>query len=156
MRHADCDWSTFRLRVYVLLQLDQAVDGVSGETDRMLSSQVTRPVRGQCVCVWGGNFWVTLGQLYHVLKTGIQYSYIWGRKELRCYKRLTGFGVDKGFTVQHRLQKFMSVHKEDPTSHPPPSLHTHSVRLSPKLLTYLRLAQITADEGEKGWGFLSF
>lgn len=42
LRRADCDGAAFTLRVYVLFQLDQAVDGVSGETDQMLSSQVTR------------------------------------------------------------------------------------------------------------------
>lgn len=46
--------SIYTLCVYVL-QLDQAVDGVSGETDRMLSSQVTRHrcVR-QDIMLWQG------------------------------------------------------------------------------------------------------
>lgn len=42
----------------MLLQLDQAVDGVSGETDRMLSSQVTRHhwVRQDIIMLLGGEF----------------------------------------------------------------------------------------------------
>lgn len=71
LQHTDCDCSTFTLRVYVLLQLDQAVDGVSGETDRMLSSQVTRHRRPwKDIVLPGVDFWVTLGWLYHVFKTG--------------------------------------------------------------------------------------
>lgn len=71
LRHADCDWSTFTLRGYVLLQLDQAVDGVSGETDRMLSSQVTQHHflwEDIVLPVGGKDFCVTLGLLYHFLK----------------------------------------------------------------------------------------
>lgn len=156
LRHADCDWSTFTLRGYVLLQLDQAVDGVSGETDRMLSSQVTQHHFLWEDLVLPGGWEGLLGDLRSTISFfKNRLSYIQGRKAVRCTKHLTGFGVNKGFAVQHHLQKFMSVHKEDPP--PPNPSRTPTVLLSPKLLTCLRLAQITAGEGEKkGRGFLSF
>lgn len=37
-------------------------------------------------------------------------------------KCLTGFAGDTGFTVMHHLQKFRSVHKEDPPTPPTPTL----------------------------------
>lgn len=81
----DLHHKTLNVVFYLLWQLDQAVDGVSGETDWMLSSQVT-----QSLCVTGhyvtegGDFWVTSGTLYFLFKTGNQLNYTRRRKTKRC------------------------------------------------------------------------
>lgn len=104
-----CGWCQWRNRSDVVL---------AGNTASL-------SVRGHCLTTGWEGFLCDLRSTISFLKNRL--SYTQGTKAVRCTKHLTGFGVNNGFAVQHHLQKFMSVHKEDPSPPPPPFPHTHSV-----------------------------